>query len=158
MGEPESSGTGWVWQEGQVNTQHEHMELTFVTNPHAFPRESMPLALVARGPEKSFTVQFLVTPTLEHPETAEALAQARKTLDFYLTEHLGPAGFPRRPQGTRRKEEYNPWRYAIYHATSTAANLYAQIHWAYFPKGTEAGARQGAFIIPLSDQGKEKQS
>lgn len=153
MSELESSGTGWVWQEGQVNRQHEHMELAFVTNPHAFPREYLPVALVAPGSEKSFTVQFLLTPTPEHPETAEALALALQSLDFYLTEHLGPAGFPR-GQRARRKEGYNPWHYAIYHATSTAANLYAQIHWAYFPKGTEEGAHQGVLLIPLSEQGK----
>ena len=127
MSESESPGNGWVWRGGQVNTHNEHMELAFVTNPHAFPRESVPVALVAPGPEKSFTVQFLITPSPEHPETAEALAQARKSLDFYLTEHMGPAGIPRRKPGPRRKEEYNPWHYAIYHATSTAANLYAQI-------------------------------
>ena len=44
-----------------MDTQYEHMELAFVKYPHAFLRESMPVAVVATGLEESFTVQFLVS-------------------------------------------------------------------------------------------------
>jgi hypothetical protein len=48
---------------------------------------------------------------------------AREELDFYLVEH--PKGFP----GTG-----HPWGYAIYHC-NTAANMYSNVHWSYFPNG-----------------------
>lgn len=150
MSEAEHLGNGWTWLESPVDIQQEHMELSYVKHPGVFPRQSIPVALVAPGGEKSFHVQFLLTPEKEYPETVEALSWARSELDFYLTQHVGPSRF-KRTHPVSREREYSPWLYAIHHATLASANLYSPIHWAYFPKGREAGEHSLISILQIPE-------
>ena len=76
-----------------------------------FKENINPTAMVATQ-KKQLIVQFL---DLQDQEAINAVV---KDLDFYFIE-LG-------------KED--PWEYAIYH-TTTASNVYSDVHWGYFPKG-----------------------
>lgn len=78
--------------------------------------EFIPVALVAPSADGTFTVEVVMPP--DDPRAATALPAAVRELRFYLVE----------------KGERNPWAYAKYH-TSTAANAYSSIHWAWITPG-----------------------
>ncbi len=66
------------------------------------------------------------------------VAYARKSLDFYLVGLNKP----------------DPWAYAIYHC-NTAANMYSEVHWSYFPKGNQ-GERYASEVVQVSGKGYKK--
>jgi hypothetical protein len=100
----------WKWMEGTVNTDDDHMKLTYEERPD-------PVALIAPGEGSTFIVQFLEMDS-KQDNGKEMMRYVRRELDFYLVE----------------LREENPWAYAIYHC-STAANVYSRVHWGYYPKG-----------------------
>lgn len=100
----------WKWIEGVVNTDDDHMKLTYEENPD-------PIALVAPGERETFIVQFLDTYS-KQDNWKEMNRYVRREIDYYLIE----------------LREKDPWAYAIYHC-STAANVYSKVHWGYYPKG-----------------------
>ena len=101
----------WKWVEGIVDTNEDHIKIRYGDDPE-------PVALVATGPEKTFTVQFLIKQEHLSQDDQEILDHVRRDLDFLLVE-IG---------------EEDPWAYAIYHCT-TASNIYSKVHWGYYPKG-----------------------
>ena len=80
----------------------------------------MPVALVAKPVGNSFLVELLDNPELNQSEAERIKLAMTRELTFYLVE----------------KGEEDPWQYAIYHC-GTASNIYSQVHWGYFPGGTE---------------------
>ena len=105
--------TKWYLVEGTVDTNDEYIKITYGD-------DNIPIALVAPGKNKSFTVQYLLKPERENEEYQKMLEGVHKELNFYL---LG-------------LKEKDPWAYACYHCT-TAANLYSDVHWHYYPKEDE---------------------
>jgi hypothetical protein len=101
----------WKWVEGIVDTNEDHIKIRYGEYPE-------PVALFAPGPEKTFTVQFLLKQEPPSQKDQEILNDVREKLEFFLVE-LG---------------EEDPWAYAIYHCT-TASNIYSKVHWGYYPKG-----------------------
>jgi hypothetical protein len=81
---------------------------------------ALPVALVAEPVGQAFAVEFLQIPELDQGEYERIKQAVMKELTFYLVE----------------KGEKDPWQYAIYHC-GTASNIYSQVHWAYFPGGSE---------------------
>ena len=124
----------WRWSEQAVDRTKEHIELRFGDAGVSPYEEWVPVALI--GPPKGnvFPVQLIIdSKGAKHPEMMEA---ARKELDFYLTEVGGP----------------EPWGYAIYHC-NTAANMYSEIHWSYFPEGFEK-RRLASKVVQISPSEK----
>ena len=107
--------TAWRLVEGSVNIDEEHIKITY----GAIDGDDFePIALAAPGNNKTFTVQYLLQPEPENKEQQKMLNTVRKELNFYFLE----------------LKEKDPWAYACYHCT-TAANLYSDVHWHYYPKG-----------------------
>lgn len=119
-------GPVWKWTEGVVDANEEHLKLWHGNRPtldrkgiiRRGPRR--PAALVARGPGRSFIVQFLVTGRSTGKRSAKILKDVRRELDFYLLE----VGRP------------DPWAYAIYHC-NTMADFYSSVHWQWHPMGSK---------------------
>jgi hypothetical protein len=76
--------------------------------------------LVAKPVGNSFAVEFLEVPHIEQSEYERIKLAVMKELTFFLVE-LG---------------EPDPWKYAIYHC-GTASNIYSDVHWGYYPGGSE---------------------
>ena len=123
-GENPAQPTGWSWREGSVDANEEHIELRYGDASKTNHESWLPIALVGRPEDHVFPVFWLMKP--DDPSREEMIIAARRELDFYLVE----------------KGEPNPWKYAIYHC-STSANLYSDVHWSYFPNQK----RGKAFII-----------
>jgi PD-(D/E)XK nuclease superfamily len=104
---------GWEWREGKVDPNTPHMKLFFGDS-------ALAVALVAKPVGNTFVVEFLQVPELGQKEHQQIKLAVTKELTFYLVE----------------KGEQDPWQYAIYHC-GTASNLYSDVHWGYFPRGTE---------------------
>ena len=102
----------WHWHEGAVDRARAHLELRFGSSDDGGWGDWIPVAVVGPPTDRTFPVQFLVSPGDEREN--EAFAAVRGDLDYYLVE-LG---------------KRDPWRYAVYH-TQTAANLYSRVHWAW---------------------------
>jgi hypothetical protein len=83
---------------------------------------ALPVALVGKPVGMSFPVEFLQVPALDPGEHEQIKLAVTKDLTFYLVE----------------KGEYDPWLYAIHHC-GTAANIYSNVHWRYFPNGSDEG-------------------
>ena len=123
MNPSRQASSKWKWVEGVVDTHDEYMQLTYGEDP-------APVALVAPGRPGEFVAQFLVSTRSTQDAGDKRLQAVQKELDYYLVE-LG---------------ESDPWAYAQYHCT-TAANVYSEVHWGYFPKGhmerTKKGVAEG---------------
>jgi hypothetical protein len=111
-----TESTQWEWKEGKVDRSSPHLKL-FVGE---WGESAVPFALVAKPVGQSFAVEFLEVPDLDQSEYERIKLAVRKELTFYLVE----------------KGEPDPWKYAIYHC-GTASNIYSQVHWGYFPGGSE---------------------
>ena len=105
---------------GVVNRDDEHIELLYGDAHKREVSGFVPVALVAPGPGKYFTVQYTRQLVSENAdtETGRILEEVQKELRYYLIE-LG---------------EPDPWAYARYHC-GTASNLYSNVFWDYYPKG-----------------------
>jgi hypothetical protein len=106
----------WNWKEGKVNRAAPHMKLFC----GEWGESALPVALVAEPVGNSFAVEFLKVPDLDQSEYERIKQAVMKELTFYLVE----------------KGEPDPWKYAIYHC-GTASNIYSDVHWGYFPGGSE---------------------
>lgn len=109
-------GNKWKWTEGKVDPAAPHMKL-FVGE---WGEAALPVAVVAEPVGHSFAVEFLKIPDVDPTEYERIKSVVAEELTFYLVE----------------KGEKDPWQYAIYHC-GTASNMYSQVHWGYFPSGTE---------------------
>ena len=119
--------TAWRLVEGSVNIDEEHIKITY----GAIDGDDFePIALAAPGNNKTFTVQYLLQPEPENKEQLKMLDAVRNELNFYFLE----------------LKEKDPWAYACYHCT-TAANLYSDVHWHYYPKGDKGESEHHAEII-----------
>ena len=119
--------TAWRLVEGIVDTNEEYIKITC----GAIDGDDFePIALVAPGNDKEFTVQYLLKPEPENKEQQKMLDAVRKELNFYFLE----------------LKEKDPWAYACYHCT-TAANLYSDVRWHYYPKGDKGKSEHHAEII-----------
>ena len=81
------------------------------------PCRDPPLALLAAGPGRGYTVEFTLKPGREDQQGQEILEEIRKELDFHLVE----------------LDEPDPWAYARYHC-NTVANALGSIRWALHKK------------------------
>jgi hypothetical protein len=111
-----SGSTLWEWKEGKVDRAAPHIKLF----SGDWGESALPVALVAKPVGNTFVVEFLPIPELDQGEGERVKQAVKKELTFYLVE----------------KGEPDPWKYAIYHC-GTASNVYSQVHWGYFPGGTE---------------------
>lgn len=138
------SRSDWRWVEGLVDTNDDHIKLWHGKPPTAdrggaVRQSGRPVALLARGRGKTFTVQFLVTARPRDQRTAKILKDVRRELDFYLIE----LSTPDRP---------DPWAYAQYHCY-TAANIYSKVHWGWYPKGPKrASVSHSSRVIRRGDR------
>lgn len=127
-----SSNSEWTWQEGTVDSAGEHIEIRYGDASRAAYDEWVPVARVGRPTRRIFPVQW----TLTEAANASAVSAVRQELDFYLVSH--PKGYP---------ATGHPWDYAVYHC-GTAANIYSQVHWSYFPSGQQ-GERLSSMLVQL---------
>jgi len=97
------------WNSGTVDPRQEHFVLC--------ERDRRdPIARVGRGAQPdTFVVQFLPAPHLDREAYRHVCERVQHQVGYYLVE-LG---------------EPDPWRYARYHASGTAANLYSDIRWDF---------------------------
>jgi hypothetical protein len=119
----------WMWQEGAVDPDGEHIEVRYGDASNVRYEEWTPIAIIGKPRNRIFPVRWLRMPPAI--DTA-ILGEVRRELDFYLV----------------NKREPNPWAYAIYHC-NTSANMYSKVHWSYFPSGGQ-GERHSSRIIQLS--------
>ena len=106
----------WGWIEGKVAADEEHIEIRYGNAEDSDWEHWQKIALVGPPKEEEFTVQFLMA--VNGTREQDMINKVKRELDFYLVD----------------KQEKNPWAYAHYHC-GTAANLYSNVHWSYFPKG-----------------------
>ncbi len=102
-----------MWIEGLVNPDDEHVVISY----REFDERSTPLALLAAGPGRGYTVEFTLKPGREDQQGQEILEEIREELDFHLVE----------------LDEPDPWAYARYHC-NTVANALGSIRWALHKK------------------------
>lgn len=119
---------GWLMEnnkklkEGFVDPRNEHIELFY-------REEQNPSALVAPSGDGTFTVHFLPNAILNTTRKGNVI----KELMFYLIE----------------LDEPNPWHYAIYHTTTTA-DMYSDVHWAYYKGGRKISAKTRDVLIDIA--------
>lgn len=94
------------WQEGVVDQENDHIKIRY--------KEILAPFAVVSNQDGIITVEFLKNTHTEQKIKEEVIRE----LDFYFGE----------------LNEDDPWAYAIYHC-STAANIYSDVHWGYYPKG-----------------------
>jgi len=112
----------WNWQTGEVDTSTEHIKILYGDLNKVVPKDLVLAALLSAPEGYTFTVQFLID---EIDDKTKHIAKAVKCkLDYILL-------------GLRKKD---PWAYAIYHC-STASNIYSAVHWSYYQKNSNSGAR-----------------
>ena len=117
----------WRLVEGIIDTNEEYIKIKY----GAIDGDDFePIALVAPGNNKTFTVQYLLQSEPKNEDDQKMLDAVRKELNFYFLE----------------LKEKDPWAYACYHCT-TAANLYSDVHWHYYPKGDKGKSEHHAEII-----------
>lgn len=110
-------GNNYRLVEGIVDSNKEHIKICYSEQlkPYA---NTPPVALVAKGTDNSFVVQFLLSP--DNKNATEILNKVRSEIKFFLIE----------------KGEENPWAYARYHC-STASNVYSSVHWHLYPESSK---------------------
>jgi hypothetical protein len=106
----------WRWITGKVDTSKEHVKILYGDTNKSCWDDFITVALLSPPVNQTYTVEFLVAP--EGPYEVEMINAVKRELDFFLIE----------------KGEENPWTYVEYHC-GTAANLYSNVHWSFFPKG-----------------------
>ena len=101
------------WEEGLVKKFEEHILIRYgdIKDQHW-----KSVARLTKQTESVFIVEWLIDRDL--PENQVMVNETIEDLNFYMVEH--------------ECRGFTPWHYAIYH-TSTASNLYSDVHWSYFP-------------------------
>ena len=79
------------------------------------------VARVGRPVERVFPVEFVLS--RGRPRHGVAVKAVERQLNYFLIE-LG---------------EPDPWEYGRYHCTTTS-NVYASVHWGFWPRGWKGGA------------------
>ncbi len=102
-----------IWTEGVVNPDDEHVLISY----GELGGQCTPIALLAAGPGRGYTVQFMLNPTGDDERGQEILDKVRGELDFHLVE----------------LDEPDPWAYPRYHS-ATAWNACGSVHWALHKK------------------------
>jgi hypothetical protein len=102
----------WSLQEATVDPSEEQIVLHYKRGARDDPERWEGAVRVAKPQEHTFRIQWF--PKL----SAAGRAATLRELNFYLL----------------TKGEPNPWGYAQYHC-STAANVYSEVGWSYFPTG-----------------------
>ena len=126
----------WDWREGMVDVRGEHIELRYGDAAKSAYKQWLPIALIGKPADQVFPVLWLMSP--DNPSHEEMIASARKELDFYLVENREP----------------DPWAYAKYHC-NTAANMYSDVHWSYFPDGNR-GQRHSSMVMNMETNAQPK--
>ena len=111
-----------AWIEGPVNRRGAHISVCYGEDQRA-------VALIARSPNRTFIVQFLLKPRRLDARREMILAQVRQELTSYLRDIVGP----------------DAWTFAQYHCT-TPANRRSIVHWRWHPKA-EPKARNAAAAL-----------
>jgi hypothetical protein len=113
LGNPNTDGVEQMWVEGVVNPDNEHVVISY----GELGDKCTPIALLAAGPGRGYTVQFTLKPPQEDRQAQEMLEGVREELDFHLVE----------------LDEPDPWAYPRYHGI-TAWNACGSVHWALHKK------------------------
>jgi len=113
LDDPNTSGVEQMWAEGVVNPDDEHVVISY----GELGDNCTPVALLAAGPGRGYTVQFMLKHPREHQEAQDMLEEVRGELDFHLVE----------------LDEPDPWAYPRYHGTTTW-NACGSVRWALHKK------------------------
>ena len=105
----------WHWLPGKVDLNNRYFELKFGYDP-------LPIARIGIGENKNFTVEFLLNVNEDIEKQKEIFKEVLWEIELYLINNSEP----------------DPIEYMINH-TKKCANLYSQVHWNYFPKGSKKG-------------------
>lgn len=97
-----------MWMEGIVNLDEEHVVISY----GELDGTGTPVALLAAGPGRGYTVQFMLDPAQDDQQGQEMLEEVREELDFHLVE----------------LDEPDPWAYPRYH-TVTTWNACGAVRW-----------------------------
>ncbi len=119
----------WKWIRGNVDRSRPHIELRFGDAGTSDYDSWIPIAIIGEPIGHCFSVQWIVDEN--NPKFYKIINQTRHELNFYLVE----------------LPEEDHWTYAKHHC-NTAANMYSNIHWSYFPEG-EDGERHSSKVIHL---------
>ena len=122
-----------AWQEGEVDSAEEHIELRTGNAQSSGYDDWAPVARLRRVTVDTYVVQWLLD--ADTPDREVMIAGVRRELDFYLIE----------------LDKVDPWMYAIYHCT-TASNMYSSVQWSYFPEA-QAGERHASKVVRLPEGG-----
>jgi uracil-DNA glycosylase len=101
----------WKLVNGAVDPSGDYFKIVYGDYPY-------PYVLLAKGEGKTFILQLFPGDTSSDAIFQTAIEEIAEEIKFYMLE-LG---------------EIDPWAYAKYH-TTTASNLYSDVHWHYFKKG-----------------------
>lgn len=110
------TGSAPSWNEGIVNTNTDHIKISYGDIGHG--DDTKLVALVAPDRDNNFVVQWLMRPDPSDELVKAVLQEVRKELDFYLIE----------------LEKEDPWAYAQYHSRATS-NIFSNVHWGWYPEG-----------------------
>ncbi len=98
-----------MWTEGAVNPNDEHVVISYGELGGTWT----PIARLAAGPGRGYTVQFVFEPGHEDQRARDMLQEVLWDLDFHLVE----------------LDEPDPWAYPRYHGETTW-NVCGSVHWS----------------------------
>lgn len=132
MDEIKRENDKWIWVERYVDRESEYIELRFGNAQKSEYEDWSPIALIGKPKKNTFPVRWLTD--ARNSDQKKMVAAACQELNFYLVD----------------KNEPDPWAYAIYHC-NTAANMYSDIHWTYFPHG-DMGKKLSSRVLHLGNK------
>lgn len=99
----------WRWREGRVDTSDDHFKVMHGS-------EGIPVALVGRGHDECFTVEFLINDQEYKNGKQKILEKVKQEIDLVLV----------------KKKKKDPWAYALLRGCSN--NHHSEVRWGYFPR------------------------
>lgn len=99
----------WRWTEAQVNTSDDHFKIMY-------GKDHQPVALVARGQDECFYVQFVEEIKNDKNGSSQVKEKVREEIDLVLI----------------KKKKSDPWAYALLRCCVN--NQHSDIKWGYFPR------------------------
>jgi len=112
------TNNSWSWTQGEVDVNNDYIRIIYGDISVVESDELVPAALISKEAAKTFIVEFIIPEGINNKIRKKILNEVTNEIEFYLI----------------LKDEDDPWEYAKYHCT-TAANIYSNVHWGYFPKG-----------------------